>query len=56
MNHEEEFIKNIIKRCSNDNIKLQALRGITQNIDKMDLPYITKIEMLYESLRYFPMN
>lgn len=56
MNQEEKFIKDIIKRCSNDTVKLEALRGIATNIDKMDISYTAKIEFLYKSLQHFPIN
>lgn len=54
--NQEEVIKNIICKCANDIDKLKSIKNIIDNIYNMDLPEITKIEMLYKSLRYFPIN
>lgn len=54
--NQEEVIKDIIYKCANDIDKLESIKNIIDNIYNMDLPEITKVEIVYKSLKYFPIN
>lgn len=54
---KEKLIKDIIYKCANDANKLESIKKkIIENIDRMNMPKTAKIEIIYDTLKHYPIN